>query len=123
MLPDDNSWHESTRGSKDPEILRDGFQIYGRGDVGVFLEFKTTANEVIMAQVGISLVSVEQARLNLDTVLARFGWDFDATRAHASETWNNLLSKIEVEGESESDKVKFSTNFYRAYAGGSLAWR
>ena len=39
-------------GDLDPEILRDGFQIHGRGDVGVFLEFETVENEVIQAQVG-----------------------------------------------------------------------
>ncbi len=116
-----NGWRapvadKATGGSVDPEVLRDAFQIHGRGDVGAFVEFDQPNGALVMAQVGISLVSIEQARLNLDTELAEFGWDFEKVRNHARETWNRLLSKIEVGGDNEDDKVKFYTNFYRSYA-------
>ena len=84
-------------------------------DVGAFVQYSTGANEVILLQTGISLVSIAQARLNLETEMARFGWEFDAVREYARTTWNSLLGRIEVKGGTESDKTKFYTNMYRAY--------
>ena len=96
-------------------VLRDVRRIHGKGDVGCFLSFSTREGEKILLKTGISLVSVDQARLNLDTELSRFGWGFDAARAAARDVWNRLLGAIEVEGGSETDKVKFYSNMYRAY--------
>jgi predicted alpha-1,2-mannosidase len=84
-------------------------------DIGGFVEFATQAGEVIQVQTGISLVSLEQARLNLDTETASFGMDFDAAHVQAKATWNKLMGAIEVSGGSEVDKTKFYTNLYRAY--------
>lgn len=97
------------------QVLRDAAEITGAGDVGCFLEFATKEGEPVLLQTGISLVSVDQARLNLATETAPFGWDFDACRAHARKTWNTLLGAVEVEGGTERDKVKFYTNLYRSY--------
>ncbi|MFZ5938993.1 MAG: GH92 family glycosyl hydrolase [Bacteroidota bacterium] len=90
---------------------------FGHKDVGAFLQFRTTEGEQVMVQTGISLVSTEQARLNLETELNGYNWDFDAVRRSAENTWEGLLSKITVEGGSESNKTKFYTNLYRAYVG------
>ncbi|MEN0054496.1 MAG: glycoside hydrolase domain-containing protein [Mucilaginibacter sp.] len=64
---------------------------------------------------GISYVSIEQARLNLNQEMNGFNWDFDAAHKKARDTWNNLLSKIRVDGGTEENKKKFYTNMYRAY--------
>jgi len=90
---------------------------FGHKDVGAFIEFSTKKGEQVVVQTGISLVSTEQARLNLETETAAHEWDFDAVRKDARETWDTLLSKIEVEGGTKQDKTKFYTNMYRAYAG------
>ena len=87
----------------------------GEGDVGVFLEFPMEKGGRILLQTGISLVSIAQARLNLVTEMKPFGWDFDACREAARKVWNDLLRKVEVEGGTPEDRVKFYTNFYRAY--------
>jgi len=97
------------------EIRQDVDEIAGKGDVGVFLSFSTRQGEPILLQTGISLVSIEQARLNLETEMKPFGWDFDAVHAHARQTWNELLGKIEVEGGRPVDWTKFYTNLYRSY--------
>jgi predicted alpha-1,2-mannosidase len=101
---------------KDDVIIDDTYEIYGRGDVGFFLNYTTSENEIIQVQTAISLVSIEQARLNLETEAAGFSWDFDKVKENARQIWNNLLSKIEVEGGTELDKTKFYTNFYRSYS-------
>ena len=90
---------------------------FGHKDVGAFVEFETSEGEEIMVQTGISLVSAEQARLNLETELDPYNWDFEAVRRDAENTWEELLSKIDVEGGTEEDRVKFYTNLYRAYIG------
>lgn len=96
-------------------IMSDTKEIAGQGDMGVFVNYRTTEGEVIQVKTGISFVSIEQARLNLDTEMNRFEWNFDAVRRNARDTWNNLLGRIEVEGGSEADRVKFYTNLYRSF--------
>ncbi|TRX59596.1 glycoside hydrolase family 92 protein [Fulvivirga sp. M361] len=102
------------------EIIRNKDVIsseFGHKDVGAFLNFKTEEGEQIMVQVGISLVSIAQARLNLETELNPFNWDFEKVVADSKNEWNTLLSTIEVESKDETLKTKFYTNMYRAYAG------
>ncbi|MFY0624651.1 MAG: GH92 family glycosyl hydrolase [Reichenbachiella sp.] len=89
---------------------------FGHKDTGIWVEYETNEGEQIQMQVGISLVSVEQARLNLETELNDYDWNFEAVRADNKNSWNDLLSVIEVEGKEETKK-KFYTNLYRAYAG------
>lgn len=90
---------------------------FGHKDVGAFVEFETEEGEQIMVQSGISLVSIDQARLNLETELNPYNWNFDAVVNDSKKQWNDLLSVIEVEGGTEVNKTKFYTNLYRAYAG------
>ena len=96
-------------------VRRDVKEIAGKGDVGCFLSYATSKGEAIRLKTGISLVSIAQARRNLEAETSRFGWDFDACRAHARKTWNDLLGTIAVEGGSEEQKLKFYTNMYRSY--------
>ena len=102
------------------EVRRNVNQVssgFGHKDVGAFMEFATEEGEQVQVQTGISLVSIEQARLNLETELDPFNWDFDAVRRNAENTWEELLGKIIVEGGTEDNKIKFYTNLYRAYVG------
>ena len=97
------------------DVRQDITEIAGKGDVGVFLNYRTSKGETVLLKTGISLVSIEQARLNLDTEMKPFGWDFEACRAAARKVWTELLGRIQVEGGTEADRVKFYTNMYRSY--------
>lgn len=66
-------------------------------------------------KIGLSFVSTENARLNLEKELG--GMKFDAVRAKASAEWEALLSKIKVSGGTERQKVLFYSCLYR-----SLLW-
>jgi len=92
------------------------WNIFGDNDLGAFLSFTTKEGEQIMVQSGISLVSIEQARINLETEMNPFDWDFDACVKNSQDVWNKLLNSIEVEGGSKTDIKKFYTNMYRVYA-------
>ena len=91
-------------------------QVDSNMDIGVYLDFPMNDDQVVLMKTGISYVSIEQARLNMEQEMDRFGWDFNAVHAQAEQTWNDLLGKIKVEGGTEIDKKKFYTNLYRAYS-------
>lgn len=66
----------------------------------------------VVVKVGISAVDVAGARKNLDAEIP--GWDFDAVRRDASAAWERELSKIVVEGGTESQQRVFYTALYHA---------
>lgn len=104
-------------GWNEGRIEEDIREITGKGDTGAYALFTTTEGERITVCTGLSLVSIDQARLNMQTELGPLGYDFDRTARATREQWNELLGRIEVTGGSERDRVKFYTNLYRAYAG------
>lgn len=79
-------------------------------DIGVFIDFDTKQNEGVEVLMGVSFVSMENARLNAEKELAQT--TFDSLRLRAEEAWNNDLSKILVEGGSEDQKTIFYTALY-----------
>ncbi len=54
---------------------------------------------------GVSFVSVENARLNLDR--EQEGRDFEQIHAEARAKWNDDLSRITVEGGTDAQKTVF----------------
>lgn len=89
--------------------------ITGSGDVAAFVNYDTKTGEPVMLKIGLSLVDLEGARNNLSVELNNFGWDFGKVAAAARKQWNDLLSKIKVEGD-EKNQRKFYTNLYRSFA-------
>ena len=106
---------ESFGGWKGNDILKDVKEIAGKGKMGAFADFKTKKGDIILMQTAISLVSIDGARQNLNTEMNPFNWDFAAVRKNASNVWNNLLSRIKIEGGTETNRKKFYTNMYRSY--------
>lgn len=64
----------------------------------------------LLAKVGISPVSVENARLNLEKEIADS--DFEQIMEKADELWNKQLSKIQIETDNDVDREKFYTAMY-----------
>lgn len=107
-------------GWKGKEISKNITHLEGNGDIGAYVDFETRQGEVVLLQTGISYVSIEQARLNLNQEMNPFYWNFEAARKSARDIWNNLLNKIKVEGKDELNKKKFYTNLYRSYCARSI---
>ena len=80
--------------------------------IGAFLKYKTKKNDPILVKVGISYISMEQARRNVEQEIPN--WDFDAVRQSTRQVWNRVLSRIKVSGGAESDRVKFYSALYRS---------
>lgn len=79
-------------------------------DIGAWFTFDTTEGETIEVSMGISYVSIDNARLNLETEQA--GRHFDEIRAEARKKWNDDLSRILVEGGTDRQKRVFYTAMY-----------
>ena len=81
-------------------------------DIGAFLTFYTGESEQIEVQMGVSFVSIENARLNLDK--EQSGKDFDKVLAESRKRWHDDLSRIIVEGGTDEQKIVFYTALYHA---------
>ena len=79
----------------------------------VYVSFDTTSNPVVQAKVGISYVSAANAKLNWQT--ENPGWNFDAVKAAAQTSWNQLLGKISVSGGSFSQTQEFYSVLYKDF--------
>lgn len=79
--------------------------------LGFYTDFETSAGETVILKAGISFVSMEGAKENLQTEIK--GWDFENQRKKSWQLWNDALSKIKVAGGTEEEKIIFYTALYR----------
>lgn len=66
----------------------------------------------VVAKVGISVVSEENARENLNSEIA--GFDFDTVKKNAADAWRNALKVVEVKGGTEEQRTNFYTAWYHS---------
>jgi predicted alpha-1,2-mannosidase len=72
----------------------------------------------VLAKVGVSSVSIENAIANLDGSLA--GWDFEATAKAASDAWEKELAKIRIQSNDKDQKTIFYTSLYHTMVAPAL---
>ena len=82
-------------------------------ECGAILQFGQA--EMVQVKVAISYVSIEQARLNLETELP--GWDFDRVKDESRKEWNRRLDRIKVKGGTLDQRVRFYTDLWHALQG------
>lgn len=78
---------------------------------GVYFTFDLKKQRQIQYKIGVSYVSVENARANLRA--ENKGWNFSEIQKQAESKWNHYLSKIEVEGTNPDRITQFYTHLYR----------
>ena len=78
--------------------------LYGR------VSFATVQGEEVLMKVAISPVSIDGARLAIQSEMP--GWDFDITREDARRLWNNELGRIRIESPCDELKRVFYTAMY-----------
>ncbi|MFV0589006.1 GH92 family glycosyl hydrolase [Bacteroides reticulotermitis] len=87
---------------------------FAEGDYsGVYFTFDVSKKKNIQYKIGVSYVSVENARENLKAENA--GWDFAQIQSQAETKWNHYLGKIEVEGSNPDRITQFYTHLYRSF--------
>jgi predicted alpha-1,2-mannosidase len=80
--------------------------------LGTYATFDTRANAAVQMKLGVSFVSIDQARRNTEEELP--GWSFDQARAAAQARWVEALGKIEVQGGADAQRRIFYSALYRA---------
>lgn len=105
----------STSGTWNKSDVKPGSKEDTGTQIGAYVGYSTSENEIILVKVGISYTGIEEARMNLDKEIQ--GWNFDRVKQNAAATWDNALSKIEV-GMDKGTDATYSrdkmTTFYTA---------
>ncbi len=99
-------------GTAEGDVITAGSRAAQGDSVKAYVTFDTKKGEAILIRVGISFVSLEGAKENLEKEMPDF--NFDKYREHAREAWNRALGKIQVEGGTHAEKVTFYTALYHS---------
>ena len=81
-------------------------------DIGVYFTYNFEEGDTVEVQIGVSFVSTENARLNLDT--EQKGFDFELVQNSAREAWSEALSRVITQGGSDDQQTVFYTALYHA---------
>ena len=109
---------ETTSVAYQDSVWHDGNMIQGPGAL-MLLNYKTTQDQQILAKIGLSYTSVENARLNLETEAESL--TFDEAREQTQDKWREQLGRIRVQGGTQDSRVKFYTGLYHCLLGRGLA--
>ena len=78
--------------------------------MGYYFSYDAEEGEQVEVQIGVSFVSIANARENLDH--EQQGFQFDKVRAEARKRWAETLNTITVEGGTEAQRRVFYTALY-----------
>jgi predicted alpha-1,2-mannosidase len=79
---------------------------------GVAISFDQKAQRTVTLRIGTSYISLEQAQAHVEEELAERS--FDEVQAQARAVWDGYLGRIQIEDASDSQKLTFYSNLYRA---------
>ena len=103
--------------AKDWDVHSGKYKIYsnyGRdmagNDIGYFMSFDLQEAEQVEVQVGVSFVSIANARQNLD--VEQTTRNFARVQQEAHDVWAETLGRISVEGGTEEQRRVFYTALY-----------
>lgn len=102
-----------SRPFKNPGLVLDGKAVAGDRVAGTRVQGHLDFGEgggPLLVKVGLSAVSVEGARKNLDAEVP--GWDFDGVRRTTERAWAKELGRIEVTGGTPDQRTTFYTALY-----------
>lgn len=100
----------------DEKLLESG-HIKGENlkDAGAWVEFDTPKSTIVQVRSGISLVSIDNAKENLNKeITGPFDWNYQAVVDNQMKVWNGYLSRIEITTANRLEKIRFYSNFYRS---------
>jgi len=78
-----------------------------------YVKFAPGGDGEVTMRIATSLISVEQARRNLELEIGDDG--FDAVRERAQAAWDALLGRVKVEGASDDQLATVYSNLYRLF--------
>ncbi len=100
-------------GTWNPHEIYEGHSQRAGMHVGGYVRFAAAQGETVTVRIGTSLISLEQARRNLEAETPNT--DFEQAAARARSEWERELGRIELQGGSEAQRRSFYTCLYRAF--------
>lgn len=91
-------------------IMKNNTSMVVGDSIGTFFTYNFDQKTEIEVKVGVSYVSIANARENLETEIGEK--TFNEVRVQTVNDWNSVLSKIKVEGGTDYDKTVFYTALY-----------
>ncbi len=88
-------------------------EVNGKNN-GAYLRLISDGKPILM-KVALSYTSIDNARKNMETELS--DWDFEKTVTNSKNEWRSMLSRIQVTGGTEKQKVKFYTDLWHSLLG------
>ena len=92
------------------DVLQSGITKTGGTNIKAFFSFDVTNKKSLLVKVGISGVSMDNAKQNLDTEIT--DWNFTAIKNKAAKEWNKDLGKIEIKGGAKDQQIAFYSALY-----------
>jgi len=89
----------------------DSKEVTGK-DSGVLFYFDTSEDKEVNYKISISYVSIENAKLNLNS--ENLSFSFDSYLENNRKSWNKYLNKIKVDSNDKDRLIQFYTSFYRS---------
>ncbi len=99
-------------GTASDDVLNEGNREAKGKNIKGYVRYSTKENESVLVKVGISAVSIEGARKNLEKEAP--GFDFELVKKNAEKAWEKELGKIVVETKNNNLKEIFYTALYHA---------
>lgn len=99
------SWGTATNATlHENEMARTGEQVMG------YVRFAENVTQVEV-RVGVSFISIEQARANLDKEIPD-GTSLEQTAFNTRSAWAEKLDRVQIEGATDAQKTVFYTGFF-----------
>lgn len=118
-----NGWND-TQKFEDIKTLQGGKTVTPRNGgesyvdaptAGVSAQYHVKKGDEIQVKFAVSYTNIENARNNMQA--DPFKWDFEAVRTDAKAEWNNMLGRIDVQGGTADQQVKFYTDLWHVLLG------
>lgn len=82
---------------------------------GNYLVFTGQKKNEVLMKVGISYISLANAKINMDTELPK--WNFDNVVRKSKKEWSELLNRIKIKGGTEIQQRRFYTDLWHSLQG------
>jgi predicted alpha-1,2-mannosidase len=104
----------TAQGTWSGKLKHDGAtqQAGGEGDHGAYISFDIKPGDAVLAKVGTSFTSIDEARRNLDAEIP--GWDYQQVENQAHAKWRAALEKIQIQEPDAAKQHIFYTALYHS---------
>lgn len=92
-----------------------GWSYHDAPSGGVSARYNVRSGDTLLMKMSISYVSCDNARENMAAECDH--WDFDRVRSDSRDEWNRWFSRIDVQGGTPKQQVKFYTDLWHTLLG------